>query len=73
MRILPACYGRMNFFLSYGPLFNQDMGYVQQYILYKHPIKYSIEAHMGLLATKPVFGVSNKVRFKPVCSATEAS
>ena len=28
---------------------------------------------MGLVATKPVFGVSNKVRFKPVSSATETS
>ena len=29
--------------------------------------------HMGLVATKPVFRVSNKVRFKPACSATETS
>ena len=28
---------------------------------------------MGLVATKPVFGVSDKVRFKPACSATETS
>ena len=28
---------------------------------------------MGLIATKPVFGVSDKVRFKPACSATETS
>ena len=28
---------------------------------------------MGLIATQPVFGVSDKVRFKPICSATEAS
>ena len=26
--------------------------------------------YMGLVATKPVFWVSNTVRFKPVCSAT---
>ena len=26
-----------------------------------------------LVATKPVFGVSDKVRFKPACSATENS
>ena len=29
--------------------------------------------NMGLDATKPVFGVSDKVRFKPACSATEIS
>ena len=28
---------------------------------------------MGLLLTKPVFGVSDKARFKPVSSATETS
>ena len=28
---------------------------------------------MGLDARKPVFGVSEKVRFKPACSATETS
>ena len=28
---------------------------------------------MGLVARKPVFGVSNKVRFKPAYSATEIS
>ena len=28
---------------------------------------------MGLVARKPVFGVSDKVRFKPACSATETS
>ena len=29
--------------------------------------------YLGLVATKPVFGVSDKVRFKPACSATETS
>ena len=29
--------------------------------------------HLGLVARKPVFGVSDKVRFKPACSATETS
>ena len=29
--------------------------------------------YMGLVATKPVFGVSDKVSFKPVSSATESS
>ena len=28
---------------------------------------------MGLVETKPVFGVSNKARLKPVSSATETS
>ena len=28
---------------------------------------------MGVIATKPVFGVSNKARLKPVSSATETS
>ena len=31
------------------------------------------EYEMGLVATKPVFRVSDKVRFKPACSATETS
>ena len=31
------------------------------------------EYDMGLAATKPVFRVSDKVRFKPACSATETS
>ena len=30
-------------------------------------------AHMGLDATKPVFGVSDKARLKPVSLATETS
>ena len=30
-------------------------------------------AHMGLTARKPVFEVSDKMRFKSVCSATETS
>ena len=29
--------------------------------------------YMGLVATKPVFGVSDKAWFKPVSSATEPS
>ena len=29
--------------------------------------------NLSLVATKPVFGVSYKVRFRPVCSATETS
>ena len=29
--------------------------------------------NMGLVARKPVFGVSDKERFKPVSSATETS
>ena len=28
---------------------------------------------MGIIATKPVFRVSDKMRFKPACSATETS
>ena len=31
------------------------------------------EHHFSLVATKPVFGVSDKMRFKPACSATETS
>ena len=29
--------------------------------------------YMGLVAKKPVFGVSDQVRLKPVCSDTETS
>ena len=29
--------------------------------------------HLGLVAKKPVFGVSDKASFKPVSSATETS
>ena len=32
-----------------------------------------IRDHLGLVATKPVFGVSDKASFKPVSSATETS
>ena len=32
-----------------------------------------IQKHMGLVAKKPVFGVSDKARFKPISSATETS
>ena len=35
--------------------------------------RYCIIYYMGLDAKKPVFGVSDKVRFKPACSATETS
>ena len=35
--------------------------------------KFESWGQMGLVATKPVFGVSDKVRFKPACSATETS
>ena len=34
---------------------------------------YCIQNEMGLVARKPVFGVSNKVRFKPACSATDSA
>ena len=29
--------------------------------------------HMGLVAKKPDFGASDKIRFKPTCLATETS
>ena len=29
--------------------------------------------YLGLVVTKPIFGVSDKMRFKPVASATETS
>ena len=32
-----------------------------------------LRPYLGLIATKSVFGVSDKVRFKPACSATETS
>ena len=32
-----------------------------------------VNADMGLVQRKPVFGVSDKARFKPVSSATETS
>ena len=31
------------------------------------------QIYMGLVVKKPVFGVSNKLRFKPACSATDTS
>ena len=33
----------------------------------------NVSAYMGFSVRKPVFGVSDKVRFKPACSATETS
>ena len=47
---------------------------VQKMMLVCNKVWFShIKAHMGLITTKPVFGVSAKVRFKPACSATETS
>ena len=37
------------------------------------PLKVSLHLYMGLAARKPVFGVSDKMRLKPACSATETS
>ena len=34
-------------------------------------MKSTAVSHMGLVARKPVFGVSDKASFKPVSSATE--
>ena len=34
---------------------------------------YGMGHYMGLVARKPVFGVSDKTNSKPVCSATETS
>ena len=39
--------------------------FVSVYVRHSHP--------MGLVTRKPVFGVSDKVSFKPVSSATETS
>ena len=36
-------------------------------------IAFAANIHMGLIATKPVFEVSDKARLKPVFSATETS
>ena len=38
-----------------------------------HVIKKKSLCHIGFDMTKPVFGVSNKARLKPVSSASEAS
>ena len=41
---------------------------------YMHDIQWwFICFHMDLVARKPVFGVSDKVRFKPACSGTGIS
>ena len=52
------------------------VGKLAQRILCKEPKNKEIGTaltHMGLVARKPVFGVSYKARFKPACSATETS
>ena len=36
-----------------------------------HTLHPSTKPHLGINRTKPVFGVSDKVRFKLACSATE--
>ena len=36
-------------------------------------LAHHIYTHRGLVTTKPVFRVCDKVRFKPVCSDTETS
>ena len=38
-----------------------------------YQVKYGTKPNMGLDVTKPVFGVSDKSRLKPVSSATETS
>ena len=45
-----------------------QLEYVSQY-----PAEHLDDLHVGLVATKPVFGVSDKARFKPVSQATETS
>ena len=41
--------------------------------LYEFVDMQAVSLHMGLNVTKPVFGISNKVRLKSVSSATETS
>ena len=36
-------------------------------------LTFVVRDDMGLVATKPVFGVADKARIKPVCSPTETS
>ena len=40
---------------------------------FKRVLSDNPEIHMGLVARKPVFGVSDKASFKPVSSTTETS
>ena len=42
-------------------------------LLCKKKISWTSWNHLGLVATKPVFGVSDKARLKPACPATETS
>ena len=41
--------------------------------LYLFSVPWSCTYNMSLITRKPVFGVSDQVRLKPACSATEAS
>ena len=58
--------------VSYFPL-NGKSVYLQYayaaFLMGKMPMR----DNMGHDARKPVFGVSDKLRFKPACSATETS
>ena len=72
----------MNFFIIFGPgevfaFWATDFG---TYRIVEHQrlrrrllFRALARLNMGLVATKPVFGVSDKARLKPVSSATETS
>ena len=51
--------------------------HLQNYLIVHFSVTYPSVAlnnlYLGLVATKPVFGVSDNVRFKAACSATETS
>ena len=51
-----------------------SVGWAELYLVANPEDRFSHDKeHMGPTARKPVFGVSEKVRFKPVSSATETS
>ena len=63
-----------NFFLFFMQVCNGNEIYLFRIFSFYLEIFAIFFLHeMGLCMTKPVFGVSDTVRLKPVCSATETS
>ena len=59
--------------LYYVFQFSRDLSFflIKVYVTVKPEVHHLKLLYMGLVARKPVFEVSDKVRLKPACSATE--
>ena len=55
------------------PAFQAKGPTLQRRVARSSPTHEEVRLYMGFFATEPVFGISDKVRLKPVSSATETS